>query len=448
MAQFAVEQESGGDRSYRSAGVQWWMIIVLGILITLSTLDKNIMGLLVQPIKADLNLSDTQMSVVLGLSFGAAYTLVSIPAGLLADRMSRRNLVAAGFVLWSVMTALCGLVGSFGTLLLCRSLVGLGEGAIMPAAASMIRDGIDPSRRGRAYSVMVLTPLVGSGIAILGGGILVSAVAAHGVVQMPGLGPLHPWQVVLLVVGIVGLPLVLLIPTTFEPARAEPIHSSQATFAGAIEHIGTNLGLYLPLFLFSVMNGIIVSMYGAWTPTLVMRTFAMTPAEAGKGIGTIILVFAPIGLLLTGALIDRIREKHSLTGPAMVATVSSAGIAVVTTLAPLTTTPTHFWIVLSVQLLLSGVPVGAAQVLLANATPSDHMGKIQGLYMFFTGIGGLALGPTLAASIGDIFFPGARSLNFGMSVVCAICGGIAFAMALLFHRAVHGRQGQPAALPA
>jgi MFS family permease len=119
---------------------QWYMVAVLTSLYVLAFIDRQALVLLVGPIKQDLGMTDTQMSLLLGMSFAAFYAVLGLPAGYLVDRVSRRGIMGIGVVLWSCMTLSCGLARSYGQLFLGRCGVGIGEAAITPASYSLIRD--------------------------------------------------------------------------------------------------------------------------------------------------------------------------------------------------------------------------------------------------------------------------------------------------------------------
>ena len=141
------EQSVPAATSSRSA---WYIVAVLTLAYTFSYVDRSILGLMVGPIREDLQISDTEFSLLAGLAFALFYTLLGIPIARLADRTNRRNLIAAGIALWSLMTAVCGLARSFGQLFVARVGVGVGEAALSPAAYSMIADLFPKERLGRA----------------------------------------------------------------------------------------------------------------------------------------------------------------------------------------------------------------------------------------------------------------------------------------------------------
>lgn len=148
----------------------WYLVILLTIAYVFSFVDKYLPALLLEPIKADLGVSDTQMGLLLGPAFAVLYATLGLPLGWLADRVRRNSLVAAGVALWSLATASSGLAANFTHLLLARVGVGVGDAALAPGALSLISDSFPPDRRGRPVALYITAQSFGAGLAMLGGG--------------------------------------------------------------------------------------------------------------------------------------------------------------------------------------------------------------------------------------------------------------------------------------
>jgi MFS family permease len=185
---------AGTDRTTAQVSQQsslryaWYVVFVLMVCYTLSFIDRQILSLLVAPIKRDLGISDTKIGLLQGLAFALFYTLLGFPLGWIADRYSRRNLVAAGVFFWSLMTALCSLAASFSSLFLARMGVGVGEATLGPSAFSLISDYFPKERLGGALSVYSMGIFIGSGLALIVGGTVVSAVQEMPAVTLPVIG--------------------------------------------------------------------------------------------------------------------------------------------------------------------------------------------------------------------------------------------------------------------
>lgn len=155
----------------------WLLLAALFVAYIVSFIDRMIIGLLVDSIKADLQISDTQISLLQGLAFALFFTLAAIPLGRLIDRVHRPRTVSAGIAVWSAMTVACGFATSFGGLFVARMGVGVGEAVLSPAAYSMISDSFDRRRLGLAMGVFGLGSAIGAGLAFMIGGAVVSLVA-------------------------------------------------------------------------------------------------------------------------------------------------------------------------------------------------------------------------------------------------------------------------------
>lgn len=160
-------------------------------------------SLLVEPIKASLSISDTQFALLQGLAFSILYSVLSVPLGWMADRVSRRKLIAAGASVWSIATVACGLSGSFGQLLIARIGVGAGEATLSPSAVSMIADAFPPTKRALPMSIYTAAANIGAGAALVFGAGLLSLVAQMPALSIPGRGPLAPWQMAFVLADIV-----------------------------------------------------------------------------------------------------------------------------------------------------------------------------------------------------------------------------------------------------
>src|SRR6201996_6833190 len=199
-----MNAQTPSEVDYPPRGYAWTVVAILVATAVLSYTDRQVLSLLVDPIRADLGISDTQVSLLLGTAFAVVYGLAGIPMGLLADRISRRNLILAGVLVWSLGTLACGFSRSFEELFAGRIVVGLGEAVLSPAAISLISDYFPPARRGTAVGCFLSGIAMGIGAAVfIGGGGL-------GVVQsrLPAGTPFAAqpaWRLVLLFIGGPGL---------------------------------------------------------------------------------------------------------------------------------------------------------------------------------------------------------------------------------------------------
>src|SRR5271154_1457585 len=226
----AAEAAGNGDSSpYPSSFSAWYSVAVLMLMYIFSFIDRTTISLLVEPMKRDLHISDTQIGMLQGLAFALLYPFLGLPIARLSDRHSRRAIIAGGVFVWSIMATLCGLARSAVQLFMARVGVGVGEAALSPAAYSIITDSFPRSKLGGAFGVYNIGIPIGAGTALLLGGIVVGAVSHAGAnYTLPLFGPVHAWQIVFIVTGAPGVVLPLLLLTFREPARRGLLRTKSA----------------------------------------------------------------------------------------------------------------------------------------------------------------------------------------------------------------------------
>ena len=213
----------------------WWMVAIFCIAGFVSYVDRMILSVLVEPLQRDLGIGDAQTSLLQGAAFAIVYVFAGLPLGILADRKTRRNLLILGSIVWTAGTLLCGLAPTFWMLFAARILVGIGEAALAPAAASMISDSFPAHLRGTALGVFMMGMVVGGPGSVGIGGSLLSAAQNGAFKGFPFLANLADWRIVLVLVGLAGFVIPILSLTVREPARQE--RESEATIAAVISHV-------------------------------------------------------------------------------------------------------------------------------------------------------------------------------------------------------------------
>jgi MFS family permease len=422
---------SGADsQAQRVTWRQWAMVCVLTLLFIYAQIDSGSITLLVGPIKQDIGASDTQMGLLLGLSFAAPFAILGLPAGYLVDRMSRRRIIGIGVVLWSAMTLSCGLASTYWQFFLGRSGIGVGEAAITPASYSLFRDSFPIEKRGRAFGIFTAGNYIGAAAGVMITGALAGLVNSGALKSVPWLGGLHAWQAVLVIIGTIGIPLSLLSLTFREPLRR--IEGSTArsgvTFREAVDQIKSGWGTYLPLVTWITCFFGVAITYGSWMPTIISRTWALPPQQIGLFFGACLLICAPIGAWCGGHIIDILqqrgrRDAAEIVGVWVTLIFIPFGIA-----APIVPQVGQMFFALGAQLLVAGAyqPVGAS--LLAKITPPRVMGKVTAVYLLVYYLIGRGLGPFIVALVSDNFYSGPQALGYGLGTVTAILMLLGLAM--------------------
>lgn len=438
--------ESGDNESpYPSPVYAWYVVGILTLAYVVSFLDRQIMALLVEPIRADLELSDTQISLLLGLAFAIFYTLLGIPIGRLADRRSRRAIIAVGITIWCLMTAACGLARNFWQLFLARVGVGVGEATLNPSALSMISDYFPREQRGQAISVYNMGVSLGAGTALILGGWIIGLVTAAPPVSLPVVGELYAWQTVFLAVGLPGLLIAALMITVREPARRGRIQitdaSGRATDEISIPETVRFIAKRWRTYGTHMLGMSVVTIIGYalffWVPTMFVRTWDWTIPQVSLAYGLVNLIFGPIGVTLAGWIGDRryrSGETDSLMRTCLWFMLMFVPFAAIAPLMP------------SGQLAIAALipsSIGGAGVTATGAaalmmyTPNQLRAQVTALYYFVINVLGLTLGPTLVALVTDYGFQDESALRYSMSIVSVGAG--LFAIGFLIINLAHYR---------
>jgi len=408
-----------------SALYPWYVVGVLMLAQTCSFIDRMIMGLLVGPVRATFGISDTQYSLLAGFAFSVFYAVMGLPLARIADRGSRRTLIAAGITLWSLMTALCGTARGFWSLFFARVGVGVGEATLSPAAFSMISDYFPRAVLARALSVFTLGVTIGSGLAYMIGGTVVAYVETLGTVVLPVLGQLHGWQLTFLAVGLPGLLVAALMFTVREPERRGVSHAAaDRSFAPLIRFVGLRRRAVLT-HIFGVSIFIMV-VFGinVWGPTYLIRTFGFDGARAGLYFGGIMMVAGTLGLLSGGLFADRWYARGRRDAYSRVIMISAAIMAPCVLALGLTGHLLTGLLALAAATYFSAFQGGIAGGTLQLMAPNELRGQLAALYFLCANLIGLGLGPTVVAATTDYVFASdaaiGKSLALCASVLCPL----------------------------
>lgn len=412
--------------------VSWTAALLLSALYIVSYLDRLIFSLLVDPIKADLGASDTQMAMLVGTSFAIFYVLFALPMARYADRGNRKRLIVLGALIWNGMTAASAFAPNFGVLVALRIGVALGEAALVPAAMSIIGDLFERERRTTPLAIFVGAGSVGAASAMILGAASIQLVSSPWVAALPFVAGLATWRLTLLFVGIPGL----LVTSLFwllvkEPPRQSLSANRSTDLSTVARHLKANLRSYLMLYGVAGLNGMIALAMLAWYPAMLGRKFAMARPEAGYLFGLICLVVIPISAFAGPAAMGWInrRNRHdgyvwvglaclALLVPLLVASLNAPSAAISLALAA----PAY-----ALLLCLSNLSV----VIMPLMPPAAMRGQISALYMFVVNLIALGAGPLVVALLSDHFFPGPDGLGRALITLTCIAAPLACAGLLL-----------------
>ncbi|MHA3791741.1 MFS transporter [Sphingomonas sp. YL-JM2C] len=448
---------NGGEEAV-SRGAQpgyaygWYTTAILMLAYTFSFLDRQILNLMVGPIKADLGITDVQFALLTGGAFGIFYTVMGLPIGWMADRYPRKWIISGGIALWSLMTAMSGLARTFPQLLLARIGVGVGEATLSPSAYSMLSDLFDKTRLPKAMSIYTVGIYIGAGTAMIIGGTVVGAIEHHPDIVLPLLGAMRSWHVVFLVVGLPGLLVALWVATLTEPKRSvradEQADADRTGFSPAriwrflASYPLMSVSLFLGSAMFSVM-----SYADAWFPELFIRTWGWGAQQTGFVNGAASLIAGPAGMLAAGWWSSRMIREGRADACLRLTAYAAAGIALPAVLMPLA--PNGF--LMGVLLLPLKFFGGFTPVLIPTAiqmvAPAALRAQLGAVFMFTVGIIGVSLGPILPALFSDYLFQDEHALRYSLSLASGITAPIAFVLLFIGLRQFGRRLAELEATP-
>jgi predicted MFS family arabinose efflux permease len=369
---------------------------MLVVVYTFNFIDRQIIGILAVPIKADLGLSDGQLGLMGGLAFALFYTALGIPVAKFADRSSRTWIITVALALWSAMTALCGLANNFWQLFLARLGVGVGEAGGVTPAYSLIMDYYPPGQRARALSAYSFGIPIGSALGIVLGGVIASLV---------------DWRYAFFTVGLAGI---LLAPVfrllVREPRRGQfDRHDPSAKPPGFGLIVRTLAGK--PSFWLLSLGAACSSMMGYglffWMPSFIVRSHGLSLLDASLFYGSILLVGGLAGMWAGGWLGDRFGQhnrKRYLTIPALAFMLSVPAYI----FGVLTPTLSLAFFVILVPVALGLVWIGPVMSTVQQLVRPDMRATAAAVFLFVINLLGIGLGTWLIGALSD-----ALAVNYG-----------------------------------
>ena len=411
------------SHQYPSTQYAWFMVVLLTIAYVLSFVDRYILGLLVEPIKADLGLTDTEIGLLMGPAFGIVYATMGLPIGWLADHRRRTHIVAAGIALWSLATAATGLAKNFLHVFVARMSVGIGEAALSPCAMSMISDSFEPERRGKPIAFYTAALSLGAGIASLVAAGVLSWAKSVPQIEIGPFGELAPWQFIFMLVGLPGVLLAVVFLFLKEPPRI--VQSSgeaaeKSSLASMFAYVGSRFVAYFGIVALAGSMMIVAYSQG-WLAATFERSWGWS-AERYVFVNAIVLLsVGPASVNFAGWLSDKLYKKGHKDAPYLilllgVAILVPSGIAA--TLMPGPILAFGFLVINTVGLAFASA-VGPTALL--NITPERIRAQVTALYYMVASLGGLIFGPMTVSLLSDFVF-GNENIRFAVSAVPALYG--------------------------
>jgi len=407
----------------------WYVVFILMLAFIVSFVDRQVITLLVQPIRRDLQISDTEISLLMGFAFAIFYVLMGVPIARLSDSRSRKVIISVGILLWSIATAACGLARNFVQLFVARIFVGVGEATLTPAAYSMIADSFPPHKLGRAIALYSTGIFLGAGLAGVIGGWAVQLLSQAEMVELPIIGSLRPWQMTFLVVSIPGVFLVGIIMATIrEPVRRSlraSVDQGAVPIADVIAFMMQNKGTFGAIFIGYAFGGIAFYGFLSWIPEFIRRTHGWEIGDAGMLFGALLAIFGTVGTLTGGWICDWLTQRGykdaALRGAATFFAIAMP-IMVATPLMPSMSMTVPMLALMSFSIALQQA---MSPVAIQLVTPNEMRAQVTAVFFVAASFPSIALGATSVALLTDFYFEDDAALRYSLAIVGSIAMSIA-----------------------
>lgn len=422
-----IEQDR--TRKYSSP---WFVLGMLLCAIMISFVDRQILGILVDPIREHLQLTDFQIGIVGGPAFFVPYFIGGLIGGWAVDRYHRPTVIALAVAFWSVATAACAISANFIQIALSRMGVGLGEGTLGPGVHSLIADSFDKKQLPMAMSLYTASNAVGTSLALIAGGMILQW-AGQRTWDLPILGTMHPWQFTFMAVSIPGL---ILAPAIWAflripPREVLPHYSSDGILKEVVGFGKKRLRLVV-LYTLGVgtLTGAKLS-FMLWIPTLLMRIHKQPPGETGAKLGVMFLVLGVVGSLLWGA-IATLLAKRGREDAAMITIVFAVGcFALIVAVPPLMPTPFLVLVTFAPCLIFVQSYLGLGHAAVQLVTPSQLRGRVSAVFNGTVNLIGVTVGPAGIGAVSTYLFADDAKLGQSIALMTGLMSVFGFICLLL-----------------
>lgn len=422
-------EQRQGDAGASAPGIgrEWYVVALCTVAYVFSFIDRQILTLMITPIKADLGISDTQFGLLHGLAFAIFYATMGLPIAGLADRISRPLIIGVSVFFWSLATMAGGLAANFWQLFLARIGVGAGEAGLSPATYSLIADIFPREKLGRAIAVYSLGSFFGSGIAFLVGGAAIAMVGTAADWSLLG-WQIRPWQAVFLIVGFPGLLLGALIYLTVAEPRGDRTSASAPTappFRDVFAMLKAERGIFLPHMVgYSLAAMALFSLLG-WIPAWLGRSFDVAPRDLGLMLGLIVVLSCGSGVLTSGWLMDRLGRSRG-DAPFITGCIGAAGTVLPALAFAFVPTMATALAAITLCLFFASFPMPPSTAVMQIVPPANMRSRVSAILLCANSLGGLALGSFFVGLLNDHLFA-----DVGQSLAVVVGGSSALSAIIL-----------------
>ncbi|WP_447764183.1 MFS transporter [Sphingopyxis panaciterrae] len=409
----------------------WYAIAILSVAVLYAVIDRQVLMLLAQPLKANLQLSDTQIGSLQGVGAALFAAIAVVPLGWLADRVDRRLVLAGCILVWSVAIASCGFATGYWGLLLCVAFLAAGEAGLSPVVFSMIPDLFPERQRMTANFIYYAATILGSGAGIALAGAIVDHIGLFAPFFPNGLLTRETWRLVFVVVAVPGPFLVLAILAIRLKPRAAPAEPAAAAFmpqedrlraqqerSKLLDHLALNwkaiVGVFAPYGL-ALMGSVAVF---TWLPVILMRDFALSPSAVGAGLGSAFIVGSVVGLAIVAVIANYLRSKWGDATPVRLSQIGYFLYALLSPLYLFARSPNEIFLIATILMAIGVGGNSLMPTLLQNLAPGKLRGRV---FAISTVIATLfqVISPIAVGLLSDHLFAQPGGLLKAAVVVCA-----------------------------
>lgn len=416
--------------NYPSRKTGYSAVIVMTLAQVFAFIDRQIPAMLVEPIKQDFSLNDSQIALLGGAAFSIFYAIMALPIGYAVDRYKRVNVLGTGIFVWSLMTTLAGLANSFGRLFGARIGVAVGEAVMAPVSVSLVSDYFPQNKQGKPMGIITAGVYIGIGTTLIGGGYLIDYLTDIGGITIPGIGYFKPWQATFLVVGIPGILISVAAFMLHEPRRLGLAQTPEkdSKSINIFSHIIKNKSTLIPMFAGLIFMALIFYSFTFWAPSMMVRTHGLSLTEVGFGLGIITIISSILGTISSGAVVDYLRSKGRTDAPIRTAMFACIFAMPAICLAPLVENVVAAWTLIGIYLFFisSFAPIGLLAV--SGVSSNEVKGQMAAVHAFLMMAFGLSLGPQITAFFTDFILQDESKLGLAVSLtgglvlpIAAVC---------------------------
>lgn len=415
--------------------IAWFAVVLLCIAQIVSTIDRGMLALVIDPVRADLGISEIQIALLQGFAFSVFYVTVGLPLGAVADVVNRRRLLVGGVIVWSLATIGGGLAQNFGQMFASRLLIGVGEAVLGPCAVTMIADLFPVSGRGRPMAVYVFGSMIAFGVGSLVSSYILQIAPQGAFDAVPLLARLAPWRVAFVLVGAFGFIVAALLLLLREPVRQGLGAASERKpgLIPSLRYFSDYRGVFLPLYGALALFAMGGSAATGWGAVLLTRKFGFSISEAGKGLGSGQILWAIAGAALASVVVDRVARNAGPVGKIKLAGVLALS-AIPATVAVLAPTGSMAVLLLSEVMAASAIYGTTMLSVIAEITPVRVRGLSVALYAFVMTMIGGSLGPIAVAFLTEKVFAAPEHVGWSMAIVGTVTLCLSALLALVAAR--------------